>query len=176
MKKVVIYSDGGCSGNPGPGGWAAVLTYGRWKREISGGAWATTNNRMELQAAIEALAMLKEPCEVEFHTDSKYVQNGITKWLSGWRRNGWRTQTKQPVKNEDLWRALDELSRKHRVEWKWLKGHAGHAGNERCDQLAQEEIAKIRRTISRAELKQALGDFTAGVGAVQSPGKALPGL
>jgi len=161
VKNVVIHSDGGCSGNPGPGGWAAVVTYGKHTRELKGGEWATTNNRMELQAAIEGLAVLKEPCEVEFFTDSKYVRNGVTRWLAGWRRNGWRTQTKKPVKNEDLWRALDALNQTHQVEWKWLKGHAGHAGNERCDQLAQEEIARIKQSTSRARLKQALAEFKA---------------
>lgn len=158
---MVIHSDGGCSGNPGPGAWAAIVTYGKHTRELSGGDLATTNNRMELRAAIEALALLKEPCEVEFFTDSQYVRNGVTRWVAGWRRNGWRTQTKQPVKNDDLWRALDALNQKHQVDWKWLKGHAGHAGNERCDQLAQEEIARIKETYSGARLKQALTDFKA---------------
>jgi ribonuclease HI len=163
MKKVVIHSDGGCSGNPGPGGWAAVLTYGKHMREISGGVLATTNNRMELQAAIEALAALRESCQVEFFTDSEYMRKGVTGWLPNWRRNGWKTQTRQPVRNEDLWRALDALNRKHQVEWKWLKGHAGHAGNERCDQLAQREIARIKQAATPQQRKAALAEFKASV-------------
>jgi ribonuclease HI len=159
VKKVIIHSDGGCSGNPGPGGWAAVLAYGKQVLEVSGGVLATTNNRMELQAAIAGLAALKEPCAVEFFTDSEYLRNGITSWLPGWRVRGWRTATKKPVKNEDLWRALDALNQKHRVEWKWLKGHAGHAGNERCDQLAQEEIARIQQETPPENLKAALAEF-----------------
>ena len=160
MKKVVIHSDGGCHGNPGPGGWAAILEYGRHSREISGGVPATTNNRMELQAAIEALSTLKEPCEVEFYTDSEYVKNGVSGWLSNWKRNGWRTKSKKPVKNEDLWRALDFQVSKHQVKWNWLKGHAGHAGNERCDQLANAEIAKIKKTSSPEQLKAMLVEFS----------------
>lgn len=161
MKKVVIHSDGGCHGNPGPGGWAAVLEYGQHKRELSGGVPATTNNRMELQAAIEALRALKEPCAVEFYTDSEYVKNGVSGWLVNWKRNGWRTKSKKPVKNEDLWRALDSSVSKHKVEWHWLKGHAGHIGNERCDQLANEEIAKIKKTFSVEQLKALLAQFSA---------------
>jgi ribonuclease HI len=161
MKKVTIHSDGGCSGNPGPGGWAAVLRYGKQKREISGGAAATTNNRMELQAAIAALSALKEPCEVEFFTDSKYVGNGVSKWVKGWKANGWRTRNKQPVKNEDLWRALDSLNSIHRVRWNWVKGHAGEAGNERCDELAQVEIAKVKSQYTREQLKTELRKFKA---------------
>jgi ribonuclease HI len=161
MKKVVIHSDGGCHGNPGPGGWAAILEYGRHKRELSGGVPATTNNRMELQAAIEALSALKEPCEVEFFTDSEYVKNGVGSWLFHWKRNGWRTKSKKPVKNEDLWRALDSSLARHKVEWHWLKGHAGHAGNERCDQLANQEIAKIKKTFTAEQLKSLLAQFSA---------------
>src|SRR5436190_1003186 len=161
MKKVVIHSDGGCHGNPGPGGWAAVLEHGAHSRELSGGVPATTNNRMELQAAIEALGALKEPCEVEFYTDSEYVKNGVSAWLSKWKRNGWRTQSKKPVKNEDLWRALDSEVSKHHVKWHWLKGHAGHPGNERCDQLANAEIARIKKIYNPDQLKVLLAQFTA---------------
>jgi ribonuclease HI len=169
MKKVVIHSDGGCHGNPGPGAWAAILEHGQNKRELSGGAPATTNNRMELQAAIEALNALKEPCEVEFYTDSEYVKNGVTGWLVNWKRNGWRTKSKKPVKNEDLWRALDSSVANHKVKWHWLKGHAGHAGNERCDQLANEEIAKIKKLFTRDQLKTLLAQFSEN--AQQRPGE-----
>jgi ribonuclease HI len=161
MKKVVIHSDGGCHGNPGPGGWAAVLTSGRHSRTLSGGAPATTNNRMELQAAIEALNALKEPCEVEFFTDSEYVKKGVESWIHGWKQNGWRTKAKQPVKNEDLWRALDDAAKRHHVRWNWLKGHAGHEGNEKCDQLANDEIAKIKQSLTAEQLKSALAQFSA---------------
>jgi ribonuclease HI len=160
MKKVVIHSDGGCHGNPGPGGWAAVLEYGKHKRELSGGVPATTNNRMELQAAIEALSALKEPCEVEFYTDSEYVKNGVSVWLVNWKRNGWRTKSKKPVKNQDLWQALDLSSSKHSIEWHWLKGHAGHIGNERCDQMANDEIAKIKKAFSTDQLKTMRAQFS----------------
>ena len=136
MKKVVIHSDGGCHGNPGPGGWAVVLAYGKHVRELNGGVPATTNNRMELQAAIEALHILKEPCEIDFHTDSQYVRQGISQWIAGWKRNGWRTSAKQPVKNADLWRELDAATAHHKIHWHWVKGHAGHTDNERCDELA----------------------------------------
>lgn len=168
MKKVVIHSDGGCHGNPGPGGWAAVLAYGEHRREISGGAAATTNNRMELQAAIEALRALKQPCRVEFHTDSQYLRNGVTKWMRGWKWNGWKTKTKAPVKNEDLWRALDAETGRHEVEWHWVKGHAGDAGNERCDVLTQEAIAEIKRTHTAAQLRAALAELAAA----QAPSEA----
>ena len=160
MKKVVIHSDGGCHGNPGPGGWAAVLSHGSHSRVISGGSPATTNNRMELQAAIEALNALKEPCEVEFYTDSEYVKKGVESWIHSWKLNGWRTKAKQPVKNADLWRTLDAAARKHRIRWNWLKGHAGHAGNEQCDQVANEEIAKIKKAFSAEQLKTALAQFS----------------
>lgn len=161
MKRVTIHSDGACHGNPGPGGWAAVLEHGQHRRECSGGALATTNNRMELQAAIEALSALKEPCEVAFYTDSTYVRNGVTKWVKGWKRSGWLTQAKKPVKNEDLWRLLDAQAARHKVTWHWLKGHAGHEGNERCDLLANEAIAAIKSRCSQAELAQALAQFVA---------------
>lgn len=146
MKRVTIHTDGGCHGNPGPGGWAAVLTFGKFTRALSGAEPETTNNRMELTAAIEALKALKEPCIVEFYTDSQYLRHGITLWIEGWKRNGWRTKSKEPVKNEDLWRALDQVRASHQIDWRWVKGHAGHAGNERCDQLATEAIARLRRS------------------------------
>jgi ribonuclease HI len=161
MKEVVIHSDGACRGNPGPGGWAVVLSSGERRKELSGGVPATTNNRMELQAAIEGLAALREPCQVEFFTDSKYVQNGISSWLAGWKRNGWRTKAKQPVKNADLWRALDSAAARHRITWRWLKGHAGHAANERCDALANEAIDRIQREFTREQLRASLRDFNA---------------
>lgn len=160
MKKVNIHSDGGCHGNPGPGGWAAILEHGETKRELSGGAPATTNNRMELQAAIAALTALKEPCQIDFYTDSEYVRNGVRGWLAGWKRNGWRTKTKKPVKNEDLWRLLDAAVAPHKIVWHWLKGHAGHVGNERCDQLATEEIAKIKKQFTPEQLKTLLAEFS----------------
>ena len=159
MKKVVIHSDGGCEGNPGPGGWAAVLRHGDSMREISGGDAATTNNRMELQAAIEGLAALREPCEVEFYTDSEYVRDGITTWVRAWKARNWLTGLKKPVKNEDLWRRLDEVASNHKVQWHWLKGHAGHPDNERCDALAAQEIAKIRAKLSPTELAARLEEF-----------------
>jgi ribonuclease HI len=161
MKKIVIHTDGGCHGNPGPGGWATTLEYSGHKRELSGGVPATTNNRMELQAAIEGLAALKEPCQIDFYTDSEYVKNGITQWLAHWKRSGWKTKLKKPVRNEDLWRILDLLVGKHRIEWYWLKGHAGHAGNERCDKLANEEISRIKKNFGPAALNEALAEFTA---------------
>lgn len=161
MKRVIIHTDGGCEGNPGPGGWAAVLEYGTHRKELSGGEAATTNNRMELQAAIAALRALKSNCEVELFTDSAYLRDGITKWLPTWKTRAWKTVSKQPVKNEDLWRALDAAAAPHRIEWRWLKGHAGHAGNERCDQLADEEMAKLRRQFTRAQLAEAVATFSA---------------
>jgi ribonuclease HI len=161
LNKVVIHTDGACQGNPGPGGWAAVLECEGHTRELSGGVPVTTNNRMELQAVIEALNALNEPCEIEFYTDSEYVKNGVSKWLATWKRNGWRTKAKQAVKNEDLWRAVDSVVSEHRVEWRWLKGHAGHAGNERCDQLAVEEIAKIRQLFKPEQLQEQLAQFSA---------------
>jgi len=158
---VTIHSDGACQGNPGPGGWAAVLKCGEQQRELSGGVPATTNNRMELQAAIEALAALNQPCTVAFHTDSNYLRDGITKWLRGWKRNGWRTQAKQPVKNEDLWRRLDAGVAQHEIHWHWVKGHAGDAGNERCDALATTAIAAVKQQHSREQLAASLREFNA---------------
>lgn len=160
MKKVVVHSDGGCHGNPGPGGWGATLSHGGSTLELSGGDPATTNNRMELQAAIKALGALREPCEVDFYTDSEYVKNGVTAWMRNWKRNGWKTAAKQPVKNEDLWRLLDACVSRHQVKWHWVKGHAGHAGNERCDQLATAEIEKIKKTFGPGRLKALLKEFT----------------
>ncbi|MBK8040332.1 MAG: ribonuclease HI [Verrucomicrobiaceae bacterium] len=159
MKKVIIFSDGGCHGNPGPGAWAAVLQYGKHVREITGGIAATTNNRMELMAAIESLNLLKEACDIDFHTDSEYVRNGITQWLTGWKRNGWRTAAKKPVKNADLWQQLDAANARHTVRWHWVKGHAGNDLNERCDELVQEAIAKVKNSHSSAELASALKVF-----------------
>lgn len=135
---VVIYTDGACRGNPGPGGWGAILTSGDREREICGGELNTTNNRMELMAAIAALETLKRPCKVELHTDSQYLRTGIMEWLAGWKARGWRTAAKAPVKNEDLWRRLDEARSHHTVEWRWVKGHAGHPMNERADGLARQ--------------------------------------
>ena len=159
MKEVTIHTDGGCEGNPGPGGWAAVLEHGVHKKELAGGEPATTNNRMELQAAISALRALTEPCQVTLFTDSVYVREGITKWIRGWKARGWRTLDKKPVKNEDLWRALDAEVARHQVHWKWLKGHAGHPLNERCDVLAGAEMAKIRQRHTRAQLAALLASF-----------------
>jgi ribonuclease HI len=167
-KKIIIHTDGGCHGNPGPGGWGAILEYGQHKRELSGGAPATTNNRMELQGAIEALNALKETCDVEFYTDSEYVKNGVTTWMTHWKRNGWMTKSKQPVKNEDLWHALDSAVSKHQIEWHWLKGHAGHPGNERCDELANEAIIHIKKTYTPEQLKTLLAEFTSNATAVKS--------
>jgi len=144
---VVIYTDGSCRGNPGAGGWGALLMFDGHEREIWGGEAQTTNNRMELQAAIEALEVLKRPCHVELHTDSQYVKNGITQWLSLWKARGWRTMTKGAVKNEDLWRRLDEARLRHEVDWRWVRGHAGHEFNERADQLAKRGRAEIEATL-----------------------------
>ena len=145
MSEVQIWTDGACKGNPGPGGWGALIRYGERERELSGGERATTNNRMELQAAIEALRALKRPCEVTLTTDSNYVRDGITKWIAGWQRNGWRTADKKPVKNAELWQALVEAAAPHRVDWRWVKGHAGHAENERVDRLASAAAEAARR-------------------------------
>jgi ribonuclease HI len=138
MKKVQLITDGACLGNPGPGGWAAILRCGPHKREIFGSSPWTTNNRMELAAAIEGLRALKEPCEVEVVTDSEYLKNGITRWIQNWKRNGWTTKARTPVLNRDLWQELDELAARHKVEWAWTKGHASHADNIRADELAAE--------------------------------------
>jgi ribonuclease HI len=142
--KVEIYTDGACSGNPGPGGWGAVLIWGDTIKEIYGGEPVTTNNRMELMAAIQALETLKRPCKVELHTDSQYVKNGITQWINAWKARGWKTAGKDPVKNEDLWKRLDHARLRHDVHWRWIKGHAGHEHNERADALARQAIAEMR--------------------------------
>lgn len=146
-KSVEIHTDGACSGNPGPGGWGALLRYGNKEKEISGGEPDTTNNRMELTAAIRALQALKEPCSVDLYTDSTYVRDGITKWIHGWKRNGWKTSGKQLVKNADLWQELEEASHKHDVQWHWVKGHDGHVDNERVDALARNVIIQEKEKI-----------------------------
>jgi ribonuclease HI len=143
-QRVTIYTDGACSGNPGPGGWGAILTFADHKRELKGGEPHTTNNRMELMAAISGLEALKRPCAVDLYTDSEYLRNGITAWIKTWKKNGWRTADKKPVKNVDLWKRLDEALSAHRVSWHWVKGHAGHALNERADELAREGVVAAR--------------------------------
>jgi len=147
-KRITIYTDGACDGNPGPGGWAALLRYGTHARELTGGEPATTNNRMELQAAISALTAVKASCDLTLFTDSEYLRQGITEWLPHWKANHWRTADRKPVKNDDLWRQLDAIASRHYVTWQWLKGHVGHPDNERCDQLARAEIVKLRRNYS----------------------------
>jgi len=142
--KIVVFTDGACSGNPGPGGYGVILLSGQHRKELKGGEFDTTNNRMELMAAIAALEALKRPCDVELHTDSQYLRLGITEWLKGWKRNGWRTSAKKPVKNEDLWRRLDAAAQRHHVDWRWVKGHAGHDENERADELAREGLREAR--------------------------------
>ncbi|MGH6993965.1 MAG: ribonuclease HI [Caulobacteraceae bacterium] len=141
MKHLVeIFTDGACRGNPGPGGWGAVLRFGERERELFGGAAQTTNNRMEITAAVEALRALKRPCRVELSTDSQYLQLGVTQWLSGWKARGWRTAGKKPVKNADLWEALEEAMAPHQMVWRWVRGHAGHPENERADALARKGV------------------------------------
>jgi len=140
--QVVIHTDGACSGNPGPGGWGAVLHFKDQEKELWGGELATTNNRMELMAAIQALEALKRPCRVELHTDSQYVQKGIHEWIHGWKKRGWLTADKKPVKNDDLWKRLDAARLRHHVDWRWVKGHAGHEFNERADALARQGLAE----------------------------------
>jgi len=157
LKRVTIYTDGACEGNPGPGGWAAILEFGGVIREFSGGAIATTNNRMEMQAALEALQRLKEGCEVELYTDSEYLREGITQWIKAWKAKGW----KKKVKNADLWRALDAATERHTVTWHWVKGHAGNPGNERCDVLATNEAKKFKTSHSPEERNSALNEFLA---------------
>ena len=146
MKTVIIHTDGACKGNPGPGGWGVLLESGEHTRELFGGEAQTTNNRMELMAVIQALGALKRPCRVEIHLDSEYVRKGITEWVQGWKAKGWRTASKQPVKNADLWQQLDQLVQTggHNLSWHWVKGHAGHAGNERADALANQGVASVR--------------------------------
>ena len=144
-EKVEIYTDGACKGNPGPGGWGAVLFYKGAERELWGGETETTNNRMELMAAIMALAALKRHCDVRIVTDSQYVMQGITEWMVNWKKRGWKTAAKQPVKNADLWQALDEQVNRHTVEWRWVRGHTGHPGNERADMLANRGVSELPR-------------------------------
>ena len=173
LKRITIHTDGACEGNPGPGGWAALLRYGDHVRELAGAEPATTNNRMELQAAISGLATLKEECEVVLFTDSEYLRQGITEWLPRWRANHWRTADRKPVKNDDLWRQLYEMASRHRVTWQWLKGHAGHPENERCDQLAREEVVKIRRHHSPEKLGELRQAFIASRDPNASQGSLL---
>ena len=142
LPNVTIYTDGACSGNPGPGGWGAVLMFGKHERELSGSDSETTNNRMELMAAIEALEALTKPCHVTLYTDSKYVMDGITKWLEGWKTKNWKTANKKPVKNKELWERLDTAIARHQIDWQWVKGHDGNPGNERADQLATGAIER----------------------------------
>ncbi|NMG42816.1 ribonuclease HI [Aromatoleum toluvorans] len=144
MEEVEIFTDGACSGNPGPGGWGAILRSGPHEKEIWGGEPQTTNNRMELLAVIRALETLKRPVAARVHTDSQYVQKGISEWIHGWKKRGWKTASREPVKNEDLWRALDEAASRHKVAWIWVRGHAGHAENERADELARRGVAAVR--------------------------------
>lgn len=143
--KIVIYTDGACSGNPGPGGWGAILMWGDHRKELSGGEANTTNNRMELMAAISALEALKRASKVELHTDSNYVKNGVTAWIHGWKRNGWKTADKKPVKNAELWQRLDAARKSHEVDWRWVKGHAGDVENERADELARQGMAPFKK-------------------------------
>ncbi len=144
MKKVQLITDGACLGNPGPGGWAYILRFGAYKKEGVGSELETTNNRMELRAAVEGLRALKEPCEVEITTDSEYLRNGITTWIKGWKSRGWRTADKKPVKNQDLWEALDSENARHQTVWLWTKGHADHPDNNRCDELASEAARRLK--------------------------------
>ncbi|MBG7609827.1 MAG: ribonuclease HI [Anaerolineae bacterium] len=140
IPRVTIYTDGACSGNPGPGGWAALLRFGSHEKELSGSVLNTTNNRMEMTAALEALKSLKSPCQVDFHTDSEYLRSGITKWMDNWKRRQWKTSHKKPVKNQDLWKALDHAVQPHQITWHWVKGHAGHRENERVDKMARQAV------------------------------------
>jgi len=150
-KEVVIYADGACKGNPGVGGWGAVLEYDGRTRELFGGEANTTNNRMELTAVIRALEALTRPCAVRLHTDSKYVQQGITTWIHDWKKRGWKTADRKPVKNEDLWRRLDALRGQHEIEWLWVKGHAGHDGNEYADMLANRGVETVAKNMDKGK-------------------------
>lgn len=149
MKKVEIFTDGACRGNPGPGGWGVLLRYRGKERHLYGGEADTTNNRMELRAAIEGLSALKEPCEVSLTTDSEYVRNGISSWMDNWKKREWKTAGRKPVKNRDLWQALDQLNQRHRVEWHWVRGHTGHRENEIADQLANRGIDELNQEAGR---------------------------
>ncbi|MGI9371059.1 MAG: ribonuclease HI [Hyphomicrobiales bacterium] len=149
--RVEIYTDGACSGNPGPGGWGALLRYGDNEKELSGGAGETTNNRMELSAAIEALNALTRPCQIDLYTDSTYVKDGVTKWMHNWKRNGWRTAAKKPVKNAELWQALDDALEPHDVSWHWVKGHVGHPENERADELARSGMEPYKYSVPESD-------------------------
>ena len=140
---VKIYTDGACRNNPGPGGWGVLLRHGKHEKLLSGAEVETTNNRMELTAAIRAFNALKQPCQVDFYTDSQYMRRGVTEWINQWKAKGWKTANKKPVKNQDLWRALDKATKKHKVTWHWVRGHAGHRENERVDKLARKEIRKL---------------------------------
>lgn len=155
LKKIQIFTDGSCLGNPGPGGYAAILKYKQTEKVLAQGYFKTTNNRMELLAAIVALELLKEPCQIQLYSDSQYLRNGIMNWIHGWKKNGWKTSNKQPVKNVDLWQRLDEIAKSHTIEWIWVKGHAGHIENERCDIIAknQAEYPTLHDTIFEASLK-----------------------
>ncbi|HVY58469.1 MAG TPA: ribonuclease HI [Xanthobacteraceae bacterium] len=144
QQHVVVHTDGACSGNPGPGGWGVILEWSGHRKELKGGEPHTTNNRMELMAAIMALESLKRPCTVDIHTDSQYLRHGITEWIKGWKRNGWKTADRKPVKNVDLWQRLDAALAHHRVNWHWVRGHSGHDLNERADELAREGLAEAR--------------------------------
>jgi len=167
---VVIHTDGACSGNPGPGGWGAILRYRGVEKELAGADPVTTNNRMELMAAIAALEALKRPCLVDLHPDSQYLRNGIQSWIHGWKRNGWRTADKKPVKNEDLWRRLDAALGQHQVRWHWVKGHAGHDFNERADRLAREGLAAARAGAAGALTTRGGAPLPAGEGR-KAPGR-----
>jgi ribonuclease HI len=143
-RRVTIFTDGACSGNPGPGGWGAILTFNGHEKELSGGEAQTTNNRMELMAAISALEALTRPCDIDLWTDSEYLRGGIMSWMKGWKKNGWKTADKKPVKNVELWQRLDEAAAQHNIEWHWVKGHAGHEMNERADELARAGMAPFK--------------------------------